>query len=168
MKRIPAFALMLSLAAAAPFATTGCGQTNSKTGEKTKDAAGRKDDHPTEGLHHGLLVELGDHEYHAEITHSDETGIVTVYILDASVKKQVPIDATEVIINVKLHGKPKQFKLPALPDKNDPQGKSSRFQLKDKELVEAHDAKGAEAKLVVNFTGGSFNVPIEPGHTHAH
>ena len=162
--------LTIALVVAIPFATTGCGKTEKKTDDKTDAGKNEKGGHPTEGPHHGILVELGDDEYHGEVAHDDKTATVTVYILDGAAKKQVPIDAKEVVINLKHDGKPEQFKLPALPDKDDPQGKSSRFQLKDKELVEAHDAEGADAKLTVRISGKSFTGNIAPagkaGHKH--
>jgi hypothetical protein len=55
--------------------------------------------HPSEGPHHGDLVELGNEEFHAEVVHGD-AGSVTVYILDSSAKTAVPIDATELAINI--------------------------------------------------------------------
>ena len=54
--------------------------------------------HPSEGPHHGGLIELGNEEYHAELVHDDDAGTVTLYILDGGVTKQVPIDATEITI----------------------------------------------------------------------
>ena len=47
--------------------------------------------HPSEGPHHGTLVELGNEEFHAEVVHDDKS--VTVYVLDAGATKAVPIDA---------------------------------------------------------------------------
>ncbi len=41
--------------------------------------------HPTEGPHHGTLIELGKEEYHAELVHDDK--MVTIYILDSAAKK---------------------------------------------------------------------------------
>jgi len=158
--------LTIALAVAIPFAVTGCGKTEKKTDDKTAAGKDDKGGHPTEGPHHGILVELGDDEYHGEVVHDDKTATLTVYILDGSAKKQVPIDAKAVVINLKHDGKPEQFKLPALPDKDDPQGKSSRFQLKNKELVEAHDAKGSDAKLTVRINGTSFTGGIAAGHKH--
>jgi len=55
--------------------------------------------HPGEGPHHGDLVELGNEEYHAEVVHG-EGGSVSVYILDSAAKSAVPIDATELTINI--------------------------------------------------------------------
>lgn len=128
-------------------------------------------DHPTEGPHHGDLVELGNEEYHAEIVHGDG-GEVTVYILDSKAAKAVPITAKDVTINLSHDGKAEQFKLPAAPDAGDPEGKSSRFRLKDKELASDLDTKGTNAKIVIVIDSKSYSGKIEhhregAGHDHA-
>ena len=47
-------------------------------------------EHPTEGPHHGDLIELGDEAFHAELVH-DESDTVTIYILDSSAQDEVSI-----------------------------------------------------------------------------
>ena len=128
--------------------------------------------HPTEGPHHGVLVELGKEEYHAEVVHDDKEGVVTVYLLDGTAEKVTTTDAPEVTINVKHGDKPEQFKLPALPDSADAKGTTSRFQLKDKELIEHLGEKGAIATLQVTIGGTPYSgkVPTgdHEGHGHSH
>ena len=162
-------AVVLSLAV--PFALIGCGKitdvkTNGKTDNKTGSNHNEKQSHPSKGPHGGDLIELGDEEYHAEFLHDEKNDTVTIYILDSSAKKQVPIDAKEVVINLKFDGKPKSFSLPAVPDKDDPQGKSSRFQLKDKTLAQGLDAKGAEPKLSLKINGTPYTKEIKHDHEH--
>ncbi len=123
--------------------------------------------HPSEGPHHGDLVELGNEEYHAEVVHG-EAGSVTVYILDSAAKVAVPIDATELTINMTHDGNAEQFKLPADRDATDPEGKSSRFTLKDEELSEDLDSADAVAKLAVTIEGKSFSGKIEHAHEGEH
>jgi hypothetical protein len=123
--------------------------------------------HPTEGPHHGDLVELGNEEYHAEFVHDDAAGSVTVYILDSAAKSAVPIDAPDVTLNVSHDGQPEQFKLPASPDAGDPAGKSSRFALTDKELVEHLDEPETTAKLVLTIDGKPYSGQVEHDHEHS-
>lgn len=122
--------------------------------------------HPSEGPHHGGLVELGNEEYHAELVHDEESGSVTIYVLDAAATEQISIEATEVTINVNHDGKPEQFKLAASPDANDPQGKSSRFVSTDAELAEHLDEEGTAPKLVLTINGKSFRGTITHDHDH--
>ena len=126
-------------------------------------------DHPSEGPHHGTLVELGKEEFHAEVVHDGDT--VTVYMLDAHAEKSVPIDAMEVTINVVHQGKPEQFKLPATPDANDGAGKSSCFALTDAKLASHMDDHVATPKLSVTISGKAYRGEIHhdhAAHDHAH
>ncbi|QDV55383.1 hypothetical protein [Rosistilla oblonga] len=123
-------------------------------------------DHPSEGPHHGGLIELGNEEYHAELVHDEDIGSVTIYVLNAAATEQIPIDSTEITINVEHEGKPEQFALVASPDATDPQGKSSRFVSTDAELGEHLDEEGADPKLVLTIDGKSFRGTIEHDHDH--
>lgn len=122
--------------------------------------------HPTEGTHGGALIELGNEEYHAELIHDEKGGSVTIYLLDAHAEKAVPIDATELTINLKHDGMGEQFKLAAAPDAGDPEGKSSKFVSTEAELAEDLDHEGAEAQLVVTIEGKQFRGEIAHDHDH--
>jgi len=122
--------------------------------------------HPSEGPHHGSLIELGGEEYHAEFVHDEEGGTVTIYILDGAAKESVAIDATEIAINLKHDGKGEQFKLAASPDAGDPEGKSSRFVSNDKELGEDLEHEDADANLVLKINGKSYRGAIAHDHDH--
>jgi hypothetical protein len=130
--------------------------------------------HPTEGPHHGSLIELGNEEYHAELVHDDEAGTVTIYILDSSAKRAVPIAAQEVTINLKHDGRPAQFKLAASPDAGDRQGTSSRFVSNDQDLAEHLDHADSGARLVASIAGKSYTGELHHSHDghggegHAH
>ncbi|MFQ5731637.1 MAG: hypothetical protein ACE5KM_06765 [Planctomycetaceae bacterium] len=155
--------LSIALSMALPFALTGCGETDGKTNGKTDNKTGGHDEHPSKGPHGGHTVDLGDHEYHAEVVHDEENDTVTVYILSTA-NKPVPIDAKEVVINLKHDGMREQFKLPAVRDEGDPENKSSRFQLKNKELHHDLEANGAEPKLSVKIKGRSYTAEIKHDH----
>lgn len=124
--------------------------------------------HPSEGPHHGSLIELGKEEFHAELVHDDKS--VSIYILDGAAKSAVPIDAAELVINLLHDGKPEQFKLVATPDTGDPTGKSSRFVSTDPELVEHIDDESTKPKLSVTINGKGYRGTIthnHEGHDHA-
>lgn len=171
LRFVPGAAVLLTSAALFLSGCTG----GAGTGSSSAPAASSDDHahaHPTEGPHHGELVELGNEAYHAEIVHG-EGGAVTVYILDSSAAKAVPIDAPEVAINLTHNGEAEQFKLAAAPDAGDPDGKASRFMLQDEHLAADLDAQGTVAKLVIVIDGTQFTGKIEhahdaAGHEHAH
>lgn len=143
---------------------TAEGPGRASTPAATKDEHGHE--HPSEGPHHGDLVELGKEEYHAEIVHGKE-GKITIYLLDHDAKKAVPTEAKQVVINLVHQGKAQQYKLPAAPDKGDPVGKTSRFSLTDEHLAEDLDAKGSMAKLVIAINGKQYTGKIALDHDHA-
>lgn len=130
------------------------------------DHEGHDHGHPSEGPHHGSLIELGGEEYHAEFVHDEDAGTVTIYILDGAAKEAVAIDATEIMINLKHDGKGEQFKLAASPDAGDAEGKSSRFVSTDKELGEDLEHEDADASLVLKINGKSYRGAISHDHDH--
>ncbi len=122
--------------------------------------------HPSEGPHHGSLIELGNEDYHGELVHDHATGSVTIYLLDSAVKNAVPIEATELLVNLTHDGEAEQFKLAASPQADDPSGKSSRFVCTDEHLGEDLDHEGTEAKLVVTIEGKQYRGDIHHDHDH--
>lgn len=145
--------------------TAGCGKSDQGSTKPVAPAAAGANAHPSEGPHHGGLIELGNEEYHAELVHDDAAGNVTIYILDSAAKQSVPIDAAELKINLSLDGNAEQFSLAASPDANDPAGKASRFTSTDAELAEELDHEGA-AQLVVTINGKQFRGEIVHDDDH--
>lgn len=127
-------------------------------------------DHPSEGPHHGILVELGTTgEYHAEVAHDDATKTVTIYLLGKDAKTPVAIEEPELTLNLVVAGEPLQAKFPASPQEGDPPGKSSRFALMDEKVLEAHDAEKTTGKLNVTIEGTQYTGTLENhGHGHDH
>jgi len=153
----------LRLLAVAAF--TGCGGGQEAKDGKSENKAAEHADHPHEGPHGGLLVEIGKEEYHVEVCHSDKTHAVTAYVLDSAAKKAVPIAEKQITINLIVDGKPAQFNLPAKPLDGEPAGQSSRFELVDETLTEQHDAETAKARLKLSIAGKEYVGTIE---AHAH
>jgi len=81
---------------------------------------GHEHGHATEGPHHGHLIELGNDEYHAELTHDDATKTITIYLLGKDAVTPVAIADAELALNLVSAGKPLQVKLAAAPQASDP------------------------------------------------
>ena len=122
--------------------------------------------HPTEGLHGGSLIELGNEEYHAELVHDDAAATVTIYLLDSAAKQAVGIDAKDIAVNLSHEGQAEQFRIAASPDSTDQGGKSSRFVSTDPELTKELDHEHVTGQLVVVINGKQFRGDIQ--HEHAH
>ncbi|MGH7200185.1 MAG: hypothetical protein ACREJB_06240 [Planctomycetaceae bacterium] len=173
MNRAGVFGVLLAL-----VALSGCGGEANESDEyqpvemldappETVDDHGH--DHAAHGPHDGELIELGtDGKYHAEMLHDEEAGTLTIYILDGSATKTVPIEAADVTINVKHDGQPEQFKFAASPTEDDPEGLSSRFVSNDAELGEHLHEEGTEPRLVVQIEGSSYSGTLEHSHDHDH
>lgn len=146
--------------------TLGCDQGASPVPSKEASVAtAEKHDHSHEGPHHGSLIELGKEEYHAEFVH--DANSVTIYVLDNTAKSAVPIDASEVLINLVHDGKPEQFALVAAPETNDPNGKSSRFASSDAALVRHIDNDSVRSKLSLTINGKPYQGTIAHSHEHS-
>jgi len=112
-----------------------------------------------------------DHKNGPQATEQEQVGDhdhagFTVYILDSSSRTPVAIDATEIALNLSHEGQPEQFKLAAMPAKEDPEGKSSRFASDDKDLLEHFHAEEIEGTLVVTIDGKSYRGRMTHGHEH--
>ena len=165
--------LMISVAA-----TLGCdagpdgSDATSADPHADHDHAHDEHAHPTEGPHHGSLVELGDESYHAEIVHDDAAGALTVYLLDSSARQTASSEATEVVINVRRGEQPVQFKLPAKPSQSQSDGKYSEYSLTSKELLESLHDETSTARLSITMEGKPYSGKIthddHAAHDHAH
>jgi hypothetical protein len=146
-------------------ALIGC-QPPAANSPAAKNAA-HDHEHAHHGPHGGHIMEIGKEEYHAEWTH-DESGKVTFYLLDSDVKKEVPIVAEEITVDVKIgNNAPVTYKLAAV---NPQDGKSATFEIVDKNLLgvlETLKAEGVVATLNVTIDGKTFAQRIQE-HDHGH
>ncbi|QDV44640.1 hypothetical protein Enr13x_45080 [Stieleria neptunia] len=142
---------------------TESANTESDASTDTHDDHG----HPEHGPHGGDLVELGKEAFHAELVHGADG--VSMYVLDSSATKPVPIAAAKLVVSLKRDGQVASFDLSANPDANDPPEQSSRFTSADEKLDQWLDA-GAEGAVVIEIEGKSYtgNVAHEHDHDHDH
>ena len=161
------------LVAAVAVSFSGCNQASptadKDTGKNGHEGHDHAHDHAHEGPHGGHLIELGEEEYHGEWTH-DESGKITVYILDGAAKKTVPIAAEKVTIDVKVGDNPKSFDLMAVNRTTGDMPTAFQFETVDKSLLGGLEAagEGVEASLKVDINGKPFVGKIEHDHGHDH
>ncbi len=122
--------------------------------------------HPEHGPHNGDLIELGNEEYHLEFVHDEKAGIVAFYLLDSAAKKMLAIPAKQILVNVKVAGKGKQWKIPPFPQQNDPKDNYTCYGTKDKELISTLDKHGIDAMVVIDIAGKQYRGKIEHHHDH--
>lgn len=154
----------------------GCGGTDPSNDKAATTAHDDHHDHGHDhehggGLHEGHLLELGEEEYHAEWTHDDE-GLIDIYILDGTAKKEHPIEAAELTIVVQVQEQePKTYTLPAVDPSGDPP-QSAHFSLQDPSLktMLLVVGEGAEATLSVPIGEETYQAefPAHEEHDHDH
>jgi hypothetical protein len=149
--------------------TTGGQEHGHEHGEHAHGEAGHAHDHShAHGPHGGHILELGNEEYHAEWTHADD-GTVTVYVLDAEAKNEVPIPAEDITITTKIGEKTAEFKLPAVNRSEGDMPKTAKFELVDKNLLGVLEtlSTGVTATLKVTINGKDYEAPItHDDHKH--
>ena len=120
--------------------------------------------HAAHGPHGGHIIELGKEEYHAEWTHDDD-GRVAIYVLDSEMKKEVPVAADHVTIEVKIGTKTSSFHLAAVDPMGGDMPKASRFEIVDKGLLGVLESlsEGVTATLKIPDINGK---PYEAKITH--
>jgi len=120
--------------------------------------------HPEHGPHGGELVELGKQAFHAELVHGD--GGISMYVLDESASKMVPVSSQTLVISLKHDGQLQSFDLAANPEANDTAGQTARFTSADATLDAWLDAE-AEGVVVIQIAGKSYTGKITHDHDHA-
>lgn len=153
--------------AAFSFATcllAGCG---GPTAPPVKPEAGHA--HPDHGPHEGHLIELGNEEYHAELTHDDATKTITIYLLGPDAKTAVASPDPELTLNLVAGSEQIQVKLAAAKQDGDPEGQASKFTAVDEKGLEALEAEKTTGHLNVNIGGKPYRGKIEhDDHGHEH
>lgn len=164
------------------FATllaVGCGGCDSSTppAKKPAETEGHEHDHghshAAKGPHTGQVLAIGAEEYHAEFTHDDGSGKVTVYLLDKDIKVNPAAASPEetISIEVKTKAETKKYDLIAVGRGEGDKPLASQFEVVDKELLGFLETLGGDVSATLNVKIGDkqFNQPINfDDHGHAH
>jgi hypothetical protein len=149
----------------AALVANGCGGEHAgekpQAADKHEHEHGDAHEHPSEGPHHGRLIELGEDEYHGELVPDPVTRMTKIYILDGTAKKQEPIDAKEITLNLVVDGQSHQFKFTEQPDQSDPIGRASRFVSTSEQLDDALKSPETTGRLNVDIAGKSYVGKLE-------
>jgi len=157
--RLTGGVLLLGAAILVGCAKVGESPKKQSTQKAGADAAHEHDKSP----HGGTIIEFGKH--HAEFCVDHAKKEATVYILNGSLKKNVPITAKQLLLTIKSPSF--QADLVAAPQEGDPQGKSSRF-------IAIHENLGKEQEFEGTVSGefdgkpylGDFKEEAHEGHAH--
>jgi len=162
----------LASAALVSFAA-GCGDGKSgykdvPKGTKVKETA--HEHAHVHGPHGGHIVELGEEEYHAEVTYNATKKKLEAYLLGKDAKSPQLTDQKEVTFNLTINGKPVQLKGTAAPLKGEPEGKSSHFEapVTDEHAGYVRNIEYVKGRLTVSIDGKSYTGDLQDEHGHDH
>lgn len=150
---------------------TGCGSSDGPvviTDGPPDVSVGGGHSHANTGPRGGAIIELGSENYHAELVDDTAANSVTIYLLGGDAKTAVAIPAEEITINIRHGEQAEQFKLKAMPTKDDPAGSSSRFGITDKHLTDDLHDETLKPQLVVEIDGKQYRGEIAHDHDHGH
>ena len=162
------YRLIQTIVCLAAFVMVGCNSGsetgNQKPAEPADPHAGH--DHSSLGPHGGHILELGNEDYHAEWRFDNDSGKVTIYLLDSAVKKAVTTTATSISVQVKHGDNVSDYELPAINQSEDDPPTTSEFELVDTVMLELLKGVGhgidASLKVVIGdkeYTGAFGHLP---------
>lgn len=158
------------LAIAASLLLTGCGgeqEEEFKPLENQPAQVEMEHHHHDEGPHGGHIIDLGDHEYRAELTMDEQSRQVTVYLLEHDTDDPVAIEDESITLNLRARDQPTQVTLSAAPQEGEAEGKASRFQAPGDQIPQQiKDIEELEGELAVKIGEKSYTGEIEHDHDH--
>ena len=171
MRRI--YVTQIGLIIVCLISLSGCGKGQPGGPEASKGVAAEEHAHDDEGPHGGHVIELGVEDYHAELTHAEDSHVVGVYLLGSDAKTAAPIEAEKVTINVAVDGQSSQYDLSAAAQEGESAGKASYFELDSEPLHTVvsgeSESKNTKARLSLTIGGKPYVGLIETGeHDHEH
>lgn len=149
----------------------GCGSGEDYQTVTTQDAeraeahADHDHDHHHEAPHGGHLIELGEHQYNAEVVLEAEPKQLVVYLLDAHAENAVAIDSATIAF---LRDGAEPIELTAQPQDGDAEGTASRFVVSGGVVDGLADLEGLQGHLTVTIAGSEFSGNLSHEHDHGH
>ncbi|QDU30237.1 hypothetical protein ETAA8_53560 [Anatilimnocola aggregata] len=158
------------------LAAIGCGGCTPSAPPPKPAETGHEDhghSHSAKGPHTGKVLAIGAEEYHAEFTHDDGSGKVTVYLLDKNIKVDPAAASPDetISIEVKSKGETKKYDLAAVDRTAGDKPMASQFEVVDKELLGYLETLGGDVSATLNVKIGDkpFAQKIDfEDHGHAH
>lgn len=135
-----------------------------KVASTAKQSAHKHDQH---GPHGGELIEVGNEEYHLEMVLEEKKNQLDVYVLDSKGESAVAIDAPSLALNLKIAGKPTQFKLKPVSQEKDKSGTASCFSFTSADLIKGLHHKNADARLSIKIAQKNYVLKIAHDHDHS-
>jgi hypothetical protein len=123
------------------------------------------------GPHDGHLIEVGDHEYHAEVTFDKDARRISVYFYGHDLNEKQAIAQSELTLDIEDEdsGAETEIVLAAAPEDGETDGKASRFEVMGDKVPEAiDDIEKIHGHIHVTIAGKEYTVDIKHDHDHGH
>lgn len=163
MARFPRLTVLLSSFGLLLAGCVGGENYETVTSEDADRAEAHADHHHHhhEAPHGGHLIELGDHQYNAEVLLEGEPKQLVVYVLDAHAENSVAIESASITFTPE-EGEP--IVLEAQPQEDDAEGKASKF-VASTSLSDLEDLHGS---VQVTIEGTEYAGKLSHDHDHDH
>lgn len=167
-----------SLTVAMLVALAGCNSDDTDYKKPAGDSGPVKEVHGTHkpGPHGGKLLDLGDHEFMAEVVFKeDDPKTITVYLIDHNDNsKAVFTGDQELKINgLKVGDSEVSLTLASKPQEGDPEGKTSRFEVSGEsipaEIEDMHELENGQFTVTINdipYSGTIEHDDHDEDHEH--
>ena len=119
-----------------------------------------------EGPHGGHIIDLGDHDYRAEIVMAEDRAL-TIYLLQHDTDDPLAVDPAGASLALLVDEKPVTVELEPQPQESDPEGQSSVFVVAAENVPESiTDEEALEGNLIVKVGDKQYTGAIEHHHEH--
>ena len=162
-----------SLLMTATLLFAGCAKNESEFKKPTPSSDPIEEVHGTHkpGPHGGQLLDLGEHEFMAEVVFKeDDPKSITVYLIEHDDNSKIVVsDDEKLTINgLKVDGQEISLTLTALPQEGDADGQTSRFEVSGDGIPEGiedmHELGDGTFSVTINDK--SYSGTIEHEHDH--
>jgi hypothetical protein len=167
VRRTPAFLIAALFSAASAGCTGGGDGYETVTPEKANQVVESHGGHH-HGPNGGEIIEVGDHDIHAEVVYDADHHQITIHILGADASTAHPIAATELTLSFAHGDEVEEFKLAAVPVEGDAEGQASKFSLSSEDLLHELGEHKDGAKLTFSVDGKDYSgtVMADPHASH--
>jgi hypothetical protein len=149
----------------------GCG-SGTQFREVTESDAQHAEEHGDHHDHHehaaphgGHLIELGDHQYTAEVVSEKDPRRLVIYVLDAHAEAPVAVPLKEVTFTVEGGA---GIVLAAVPQEGDAEGSASQFVAEGDAIAAIGDLEELHGALQIEIAGTPFHGKLMHDHDHDH
>lgn len=131
--------------------------------------------HEHKAPHGGHLIELGSHEYNAEVLFDATSKLITIYVLDAHAENPVAVAVADISFHMAHGDHEDEITLKAEPQTGDAEGKSSKFvsEPQHEHLKEISDIEALHGHVHVKIADKEYEGELshdhgDAGHDHDH